>query len=241
MTLLLVLDWHIAMQGFVPRTVVALALVGLGACSPAAPSGTTPVAAITILGTGGTPSVAIRGFTPLTFVGTESAGQGLHYSWDFGDGASSTEPVAAHVSNAHGLRTATLTVTDRLGRRASASAAYYVGDIVPGTLGWWQGQVPGNDLIRLYGVVRDGATLAGTYSELPANGGVSRPFTGTLSGLNTITIRTLDGVVELTGTMEWRDGRPDENAPHVGPGLRLTARGGKAHGLTLYFSYNDPY
>jgi PKD repeat protein len=218
---------------------VALALAAGCACSPAAPSDTTPVAVVRILHGTGNPPLAIEGYTALTFDGTRSTGRGLKYSWNFGDGDSSSEPLASHVSNnARLLMMATLTVTDERGRQSSASAFYYVASVEKGGPFVWRARVTTRSDVALTDVKMDGTRISGKYWEsVQGQGGISRPFTGTLSGANTIIVRTLDGSVELTGQMDWvaADGVRSE------PGLRLSARGGMANGVTLLFVHDDPY
>lgn len=218
---------------------IAVVSIAAAACNPAAPSCAPPVAAISILGGNGNPPVAIQGFTALTFVGARSTGDGITYAWDFGDGASSTHPLAVHVNNDRGLQTARLTVTDRHGRSASASAPYFVGSVEDGTAGWWEARASSTSWIVL-DVVKSGAALSGNYIERVqgSHSAMIRPFTGTLTGLTTITIHTIDGLVAMTGTMEW-DGGPASDYDSLG--LRLFVRGGMADGLTLRFQYDDPY
>lgn len=64
--------------------------------------------------------------------GTEDAdGDQLELSWDFGDGATSTEANPTHTFEENGTYTATLTATDPSGRTGSASAHITVGNTAP--------------------------------------------------------------------------------------------------------------
>ncbi|WP_326570805.1 ThuA domain-containing protein [Actinacidiphila glaucinigra] len=58
-------------------------------------------------------------------------GDTLTYSWDFGDGGTSTAADPAHTYRKNGTYTATLTVKDPTGRTASASVQVVVGNTAP--------------------------------------------------------------------------------------------------------------
>ncbi|MET9876810.1 ThuA domain-containing protein [Actinacidiphila glaucinigra] len=58
-------------------------------------------------------------------------GDTLTYSWDFGDGGTSTAANPAHTYRKNGTYTATLTVKDPTGRTASASVQVVVGNTAP--------------------------------------------------------------------------------------------------------------
>jgi PKD repeat protein len=73
----------------------------------------------------------VSGSTPLT-VNFDSYGSGdpdgaiVAYSWDFGDGSSSSEASPTHVYQGVGKFNAALTVTDNMGAKASSSSAITV-------------------------------------------------------------------------------------------------------------------
>lgn len=70
-----------------------------------------------------------RGLAPLpvAFVGAASGGTGPYsFAWDFGDGGSASAQDTSHVYTAPGAFLATLTATDAVGARASASALIVV-------------------------------------------------------------------------------------------------------------------
>lgn len=58
-------------------------------------------------------------------------GQAITYSWNFGDGATSTEPNPTHTYARNGNYEAVLTVTDPTGRTGTASVAITVGNTAP--------------------------------------------------------------------------------------------------------------
>jgi PKD repeat protein len=57
----------------------------------------------------------------IQFSGTLSAGTGLAFQWNFGDGTAATGVVASHAYATPGIYTVTLTVVDGFGQMASAS------------------------------------------------------------------------------------------------------------------------
>ncbi|MEV0975297.1 PQQ-dependent sugar dehydrogenase [Streptomyces sp. NPDC049915] len=62
---------------------------------------------------------------------TDQDGDALTYSWDFGDGAKSTEADPTHKYKTNGTYTATLTAKDPGGRTGSASVQIVVGNTAP--------------------------------------------------------------------------------------------------------------
>ncbi|MFD8382063.1 PQQ-dependent sugar dehydrogenase [Streptomyces sp. NPDC059679] len=62
---------------------------------------------------------------------TDQDGDKLTYSWDFGDGATSTSPNPAHKYSKNGTYTATVTAKDPSGRTGSASVQIVVGNTAP--------------------------------------------------------------------------------------------------------------
>jgi glucose/arabinose dehydrogenase len=97
---------------------------------------------IRYVGSGNTPPVAVGtanptvGQAPLV-VSFSSAGtfdvdaQVLTYRWDFGDGASSSQPNPVHTYTARGIFDATLTVTDSAGAAGTSSVRIAVGNDPP--------------------------------------------------------------------------------------------------------------
>ncbi|MEU0213448.1 PQQ-dependent sugar dehydrogenase [Streptomyces canus] len=62
---------------------------------------------------------------------SDQDGDALTYSWNFGDGATSTAPNPAHTYKKNGTYTATLTAKDASGRTGSASVQIVVGNTAP--------------------------------------------------------------------------------------------------------------
>src|SRR5207244_1001224 len=62
---------------------------------------------------------------------SDPEGGALSFSWNFGDGTTSTAANPAHTYTSNGVRTATLTVTDPGGRTGSASVVITVGNTAP--------------------------------------------------------------------------------------------------------------
>ncbi|MDI3385362.1 PQQ-dependent sugar dehydrogenase [Streptomyces sp. B-S-A8] len=62
---------------------------------------------------------------------TDADGDKLTYSWDFGDGATSTEQNPTHTFEKNGVYAATVTAKDKTGRTGSASAHITVGNTAP--------------------------------------------------------------------------------------------------------------
>ncbi|MFM9371324.1 PQQ-dependent sugar dehydrogenase [Streptomyces sp. Da 82-17] len=63
--------------------------------------------------------------------GTDADGDKLTYSWDFGDGGTSTEQNPTHTFEKNGVYSATVTAKDKTGRTGSASAHVTVGNTAP--------------------------------------------------------------------------------------------------------------
>jgi PKD repeat protein len=92
------------------------------------PAAEAPVAVIAATPTSGPRRLGVQ------FNGKEStdpAGEALTYSWDFGDGGSSTEAAPLHSYSSIGTFTATLTVTNESGLAASTEVRITVSDNVP--------------------------------------------------------------------------------------------------------------
>ncbi len=62
------------------------------------------------------------------------------YHWDFGDGVTSYEPIASHTYTVGGVYTATLSILDDMGGRATSSVTINVTDPVPSGTGNCQSQ-----------------------------------------------------------------------------------------------------
>ncbi|WP_137992300.1 ThuA domain-containing protein [Streptomyces vilmorinianum] len=62
---------------------------------------------------------------------TDADGDTLTYSWDFGDGGTSTAPHPTHTYRTNGTYTATVTAKDTSGRTGSASVRVVVGNTAP--------------------------------------------------------------------------------------------------------------
>jgi hypothetical protein len=86
----------------------------------------------------------------------------LAYAWDFGDGATATEPSPAHVYESPGNYTVRLTVRDRKGK-SSAPATVGV-TVVRGLAGTWAGRVPGVGNPATIVLTQSDTTLSGTLS-----------------------------------------------------------------------------
>jgi hypothetical protein len=208
---------------------------------PAAPK------AVLSIGRGdSTPPFAVVNFTPLLFDGSRSEGDGLTYLVEYGDGASSTEPVTTRRVNPSRSAlaprtsiTAKLSVTDRHGRTDSTTQPYFLVSAgnVSGT--FWHGDRPGTDgqYVNL-NLSQDGATLSGHYF---ASG--RRPFGGPVAGVltddRTIRLKTVDGAMEFNGTVELRPSWHPTSWPD--PILRLSIRGGALNGSVIEFEFADPY
>src|SRR5262249_49556369 len=68
--------------------------------------------------------------SPVSFQGS-GTGTGLTYSWTFGDGTTGTGATPSHTYADNGTYTATLTVTDSLGRPATATALATIANVAP--------------------------------------------------------------------------------------------------------------
>src|SRR6185436_4426628 len=118
------------MARYLPRLILGgllLLLTGCGRSSP--PTAPTPAP-----GPGAGPQAsfkltvdslgsqeALTDASEVTVDAGASTGEGLRYLVDFGDGFTSTEPVARHVYRAAGTYRITVTLTDATGRIAAAS------------------------------------------------------------------------------------------------------------------------
>jgi PKD repeat protein len=169
---------------------------------------------------------AVTALSNVTVDASGSSGTSLTYRTDFGDGTTGTQPVARHVYGAPGTYTATITVTDALGRTASISQPVVVASL----LGTWtySGYVPRARYVEVRTLAlttQDGRTVRGV---LRATGGGDRTIVGTLSGERDVRLvlddqsETLEGVIP--GVVTGESGSWD-----------LLARGGSVDGEHLGF------
>ncbi|MFE7842149.1 PQQ-dependent sugar dehydrogenase [Streptomyces sp. NPDC057474] len=93
-----------------------------------ATDGHSPVAAAAADRTSGQPKLKVRFSSAGT---TDADGDALTYSWDFGDGGTSTSANPTHTYKRNGTYTATVTAKDTSGRTGSASVQIVVGNTAP--------------------------------------------------------------------------------------------------------------
>ena len=208
--------------GALALTVVAC---GDGPESPTQPSpGPEPGAPQLIVKVDGADSaVAIVGASEVTF---EARGTGAaSYEILFGDGQSASTAKAVHVYERSGAFTATLTVTDAGGRRASTSQTV---DVQPVAGTWfhlgYDERVRGAEFHRFSITAQEGATLRGVYSSLSGD----RPMSGTLSSGRGVRLRVDAEGLEFEGTVPAAILAEDQPMP-------LRGVGGSIDGLTLPF------
>jgi glucose/arabinose dehydrogenase/PKD repeat protein len=94
----------------------------------ATPDGQAPIAEASATPTSGSAPLTVQFSSDGT---RHPAGEPVSYSWDFGDGGSSTAPHPSHTYTASGQYTATLTATDPGGRSGTASVRITVGNTAP--------------------------------------------------------------------------------------------------------------
>lgn len=244
------------------RNLIASILVALlgAACTgnpvapppPSAPEAPPPLPAapkaVLTVGRGdSTPPFAVVNVTQLLFDASRSEGDGLTYLVEYGDGATSTEPVTTHRVNGspsaiapRDQRTAKLTVTDRHGRTDSTTQPYFLvsihTDVGYGT--FWHGNQTRAGYINL-SLKQDGATLSGGYWGWDNVRTINGPVTGVLADDRAIRLKTVDGVIEFIGAVELRPSLPP--AAWHDPILRLSIRGGALNGSVIEFEFADPY
>lgn len=212
--------------------------------SPAPPAVQSPVAApeavLSIRGGSVDPLIAVAGFTPLVFDASRSTGAGLTYRIEFGDGASGGGAVVTRVPpslfDAEMGRdfTATLTVTDALGRSASTRQRYFVAGLQNRTGTFWF-QV--GDPQRKLTFIQEGPALTGWYRSDESG---NEHFTGTLNGDGTVALRTDDGQVELSGSLVWKPD-PQTLFSTYGLVLRVALKRSGAPAVPLDFGLGNPY
>jgi hypothetical protein len=192
-----------------------------------------------------TPPFAVVNVTELLFDGSRSEGDGLTYLVEYGDGASSTEPLTTRRVNGSPPAvaprrsiTAKLTVTDRYGRTDSTTQPYFLvsvhADAGYGT--FWHGS-KGSDPYLNLSLTQDGATLSGGYSGWDNRRTISGRVTGVLTDDRAIRLKSVDGAIEFIGTVELRPSPPGSPDPI----LRLSMKGGPLNGSVVEFEYADPY
>jgi len=192
--------------------VFAVAVAACGSHPPTTPSSTAtpttgsgaPVAAIEVKADAAGSRDAIASLSEVVVDASASAGQGLTFAIDFGDGATATTASATHVYAAPGTYTVAATVTDAEGRKATSTKQIAVRD-VRGS--WYQAGFVDRTRrveVRRLGIdAQTGTTVRGTYR---VTGDLDRAFTGTLIPPRDIRIATNDGV-SLIGTLpgRWND------------------------------------
>jgi hypothetical protein len=218
---------------------------------PEAPPPPLPAAPKAVLSVGrgdSTPPFAIVNVTQMLFDGSRSEGDGLTYLLEYGDGASSTEPVTTRRVNGSPTAiaprtsiTAKLTVTDRHGRTDSTTQPYFLVSVHTG-IGhgmFWHGDQSGCCGYVNLVLTQDGATLSGNYGGWDSlkSRYVTGPLTGTLTDDRAIRLKSLDGAIEFIGTVELRPSPPGWDDPI----LRLSIKGGWLNGSVVEFEFADPY
>ncbi|MGW0735665.1 PQQ-dependent sugar dehydrogenase [Streptomyces sp. NPDC002851] len=108
-----------------------------------ATSGHSPVAEASANVTSGQAPLKVD----FTAKATDADGDALTYSWDFGDGATSTDQNPSHTYEKNGVYAATVTVKDATGRTGSASAHITVGNTAPTV----KLELPGNGQLFTFG------------------------------------------------------------------------------------------
>jgi hypothetical protein len=169
---------------------------------------------------------------------------------EFGDGASTTDPMAVHPCGRSGFLTSLVTVTDVFGRTAIATSDFICLGIVHQqgrtyslTYGWLNfAPDPGLDAgkflpRRMAFEAHVGSTVSGFYSDTRRR---RTHFTGRLSGDRSIHIALDDGSVEFSGEVLLDDVAQD-SAYYVNRTLKLVAKGGRDDGRKLDFEFYDPF
>jgi hypothetical protein len=174
------------------------------------------------------------------FDGSASTGDGLIYRLEFGDGTSADTAVATRVVDIgqQGRKSARLTVTDRLGRSATAERLFFLAEVRNVSGGDWFGSIEDRSIIVRF-TRRDGVNLSG-WLEMPRHGLTNVPITALLTGDRDLVIRTGDGAIEMLGRIEWRDAPPPDFSEIQGRvQMRLSIRGGPADGATTLMRWDD--
>lgn len=190
-------------------------------------------------------SIVVSGW-PLVFNGTQSSGAGpLEYRLELGEGSVVLAPTVTRVLlrqqiNTYSL-TAKLTVTDSLGRTASATHPYLVAALDNGSGTFWvqPAQSPGETLRRRFVLKQNGLSISGSYTDYTSSrSGRTVSLTGTLTSQRTFIMTTNNGEEEFSGSAEYNG---DHEVWPRGFFLRLVGTKGPLTGVTIVLSFADPY
>ena len=168
------------------------------------------------------------------FDASESTGDHLRYSIEFGDGLFASEELLRHapaVPPPDNVTVAKVTVTDRFGRTDSAAQALSVLQLATDGRSFAAGYYSEFSNGRFRFLTQEGSYVAGSYRD---GDWKESPFSGRLSGGNEIKLTLDDGTIEWTGTYSV-DRRDDFQRI-----FRLAVKGGAADGHTVLFRYRDP-
>jgi hypothetical protein len=222
-------------RSWLPRLLILAGLLTVAGCdhspAPAAPTpapspGAGPAASFKLTVDGAGSQDALTGVSEITVDAGASAGSGLKYLVNFGDGATASEPIARHVYDKAGTYHITVTLTDATGRTDAASRDLAVAS----PLGAWiySGYIARTRAVEVRTLTltaQEGTTVRGVLSRY---GVTDAPVTGTLTADRRISL-TIDRVGEtLEGAV------PSVLAPNV-QAWTLAARGGPVDGETLVF------
>lgn len=179
---------------------------------------------------------ALSGITAVSFDLSASAGAGLSYVVDYGDGTSSASAVSTHVYALRGwigTAIATATVTDILGRSDSTTVRVQTVTL-SGSFGYWRPPY-GQQGPQLTFASTPGRSVEGSYYD-PMRG--SQKFTGSVTGSNEVHL-VLDDGVRLDGRVVLIDDLSSGLAFRRKMPLRAT--GGANNGTVLDFEYDESY
>jgi hypothetical protein len=129
------------------------------------------------------PATGLVAATPIAFSAAganDPDGDPLSFTWDFGDGGTSTEQMPRHVYNTAGSFSVKCTVSD--GKRSETGNGSVVVRSLAGT---WQGVLQG--VQETLGITQSGATVGGTVVDVYGSGVISG-FVATSSPLVRFTI-----------------------------------------------------
>jgi len=210
------------------------------------PVGPDPVARLAVNIDGDGSTGGLIGFTPIRFDATASSADRPTYVLDFGDGHSTSQPVAVHPCEKWGGPLyAVATVTDRFGRKASATQWYSCvslvheqGELYSLAYGWISHDARGFANRKLGFRTQTGAVFSGFYTGPETT--ERKSFTGRLAGQNSIAISLDDGSITFEGRVLLKD-QVVGLGYSVNRKLVLNVRGGAANGMTLTFDFYDPF
>ena len=212
------------MRGLFLILPVAAAACGGSNVSPAGPAAPLgPIASLSVTVDNRTPAMAIAGFSTVAFDAGASTGVSV---LEFGDGTTSVDALSKHVYSSPGTYTATLTVADSHGRRATATQTIVVKSMAGAWFyGGYNRAVGRFELRRLTITDQNGSSVRGSFA---ASGVPEKTFTGSLAGDRRIRIVLDDQSVQLEGVVP--------NAINEdGGSWSLQVQGGSAGGQTLPF------